>query len=269
MEQPIVKRAFDFKEQKIDPSLVDTSKLLFEKDKFKVSGDGVFYTLQGEGPTTGRPAVFLRLHTCNLQCSWCDTWYTWNKDTPQFWTESNDLTVDQIFFKILDTWKKGCKRVELTPRVVITGGEPMLQKDNIDLLWEKAKHFDWEIETNGTINPSAIMLREFQINCSPKLSNSNNIRELRYRPEIIKEINTANNSNFKFVVSDNTDLDEIEKDFIANGLIDPNKIILMPEGVTQEEITKHARSVAEYAKEKGYRLIMRLQTILWGTQRRV
>jgi len=38
----------------------------------------IFYTLQGEGASTGIPAIFIRLSQCNLQCTWCDTPYTWN-----------------------------------------------------------------------------------------------------------------------------------------------------------------------------------------------
>src|SRR5688572_30464582 len=84
---PELRRALDFAHQKIDPKLVDHAKIKMHPDKIKLSGDGAFYTLQGEGPTMGMPAVFVRLHVCNLKCEWCDAWYTWNPDTVEYWTE--------------------------------------------------------------------------------------------------------------------------------------------------------------------------------------
>src|SRR5271157_4580203 len=112
------KRAFDFADSKVDPKLVNPAYLQFQPNKFKVSGDGVFYTLQGEGITIGRPAVFFRLHVCNLQCVWCDSWYTWNKNTPELWTEANNWTVEEAETHIENVW--GCESKFLPIRVIVT-----------------------------------------------------------------------------------------------------------------------------------------------------
>src|SRR5690349_728284 len=73
--------------------------LLGRGDDFLVSGDGFFATLQGEGVTAGAPAVFMRLQNCNLHCGanqtgWlCDTWYTWDKSTREYWEEAREVSI--------------------------------------------------------------------------------------------------------------------------------------------------------------------------------
>jgi organic radical activating enzyme len=153
--------------------------------------------------------------------------------------------------------------------VVVTGGEPMLQKDLVTKLAEMHPEWNWEIETNGTIMPTEYMLEHFQFNCSPKLENSNNIKAMRIHSDVLRAINSAPRSAFKFVVMTDNDLEEIQRDFLDTGLISVSKVILMPQGITPEELRKHMLAVAETAKEKGFRMLTRLQTEIWGTRRRV
>jgi len=265
MEEP-VKRAVDFTDSSVPAEMRNPEYLKFQEGKFKVSGDGCFYTLQGEGITMGMPAVFLRLHVCNLQCVWCDSWYTWNKKTPQFWQEAFNWSIEETEKRLMEEWKCTDKRVPM--RVIVTGGEPMLQKDLISELALRHLDWRWEIETNGTLMPTQVMFEHFQFNCSPKLENSKNPAVLRIKPDVLRFIDRAT-SQFKFVVMAKEDLDEIERDFISTGFIRKDKVILMPEGVTSQAIWEHAREVAEYAKVKGYRMMGRMQTDVWGTRRRV
>ena len=79
----------------------------------------IFHSLQGEGVTAGRPSVFLRLATCNLACSWCDTKYTWDWDSYENEREVVSLFVSEVEERLL---RFGC------PRLVITGGEPLMQQ---------------------------------------------------------------------------------------------------------------------------------------------
>ncbi len=112
----------------------------------------IFHTLQGEGPTLGSPAVFLRLSLCNLHCHWCDTPYTWNwEKTP--WPHQDgtkfskaeqiiDLSPAQIA-PLINNFH--CKRL------VITGGEPLLQQNDLLPLLQLLPNTPFlEIETNGT-----------------------------------------------------------------------------------------------------------------------
>ena len=109
----------------------------------------IFYTLQGEGFHTGRPAVFCRFTGCNLWsglekhrakaiCKFCDTDFIGGES----YSDANALAV-----AIKDAFQGGEKRF-----VVFTGGEPALQLD--DRLIKAVKNFGFEvaIETNGTIH---------------------------------------------------------------------------------------------------------------------
>lgn len=109
----------------------------------------IFLTLQGEGPYTGKPAVFIRLSGCNLACSFCDTEFD-SYDT---------MEVAEIVTRV-KSMRDGANLV------VITGGEPLRQNLTLlcDLLHE-AKMLV-QIETNGTI-PYNIP-KVSQLVCSPK-----------------------------------------------------------------------------------------------------
>lgn len=130
----------------------------------RVEGDGntldvhsIFYTIQGEGPFCGHPAVFLRLAGCNLQCPGCDTEYTSGRET---------LTVQEIIARIEKSFAHVASTVK--PIVVISGGEPLRQ--NLEVLLRMLKrYYRVQIETNGTLgidNPTAF--ENIDIVCSPK-----------------------------------------------------------------------------------------------------
>lgn len=57
-----LKRAFDVIDDDVPKELKDASRVKLNRDRFRLSGDGVFYTIQGEGMTMGLPTVFVRLH---------------------------------------------------------------------------------------------------------------------------------------------------------------------------------------------------------------
>ncbi|MDO8671702.1 MAG: 7-carboxy-7-deazaguanine synthase QueE [Dehalococcoidia bacterium] len=224
-----------------------------------VSGDRVFFSIQGEGQSLGKPAVFLRLHLCNLHCDWCDSRFTWDRslglsdDEPERWSvEQAWAMVGQYPARIL----------------VITGGEPLLQAQGIDRLLNLIP-VDWqvEIETNGTIAPTERMIeRGVQFNVSPKLANSGNEKARRYRPEVLVHFSRLPGATFKFVVSAGTDLNEVGEIVAGCGLAD-GSVIVMPEGKTQRDIARHGRAAAALCREKGWRLLPRLQVMLWGQRR--
>jgi len=233
-------------------------KLKMKPEQFKVSGDQIFFSLQGEGESIGMPAVFLRLHLCNLHCNWCDTKYTWDKSSSEFWQESEDWNFD-----------KTLKEISKYPvsRLVITGGEPMLQQGRIARLVRLIPDWKVEIETNGTIAPLSLLAQKCQFNVSPKLENSGNSLQLRYKPEVLKTFNTLPETTFKFVIQTERDLEEIDK-IVKDCGLDSAKIIIMPEGKTRDEIRNHAIAVIEQVRQRGWRLLPRLQVMLWGAKRR-
>src|SRR5512134_3500161 len=104
----------------------------------------LFSSIQGEGPSAGRPSVFLRLAQCNLHCVWCDTKYTWDFRTYRYEDEVRIESVASVTARILE---------HAPERLVVTGGEPLLQGDALAELFvalDERRYFAIEIETNGT-----------------------------------------------------------------------------------------------------------------------
>ncbi len=120
--------------------------------------NSIFYSIQGEGPYSGCPAVFIRLSGCNLSCPMCDTdhedYITMDED--DIIAEANSLYPKECNYKL----------------AVITGGEP-LKQDISKLLYRlDAKDIICQIETNGTVcsesNKVAINSTSTTVVCSPK-----------------------------------------------------------------------------------------------------
>ena len=220
----------------------------------------VFYSLQGEGVNTGAPSVFLRLATCNLACAWCDTRYTWDWANYDYAQEVVNLEAEQVEERI--------RKFECS-RLIITGGEPLLQQAELAPLAASLKNdgFHLEIETNGTVAPQADLQRHVdQWNVSPKLESSGNARERREQRPAMDALAHLPNAYFKFVVTEPEDVAEVCALRDAYRL--PNRrIILMPEGVTAETIQRRSPWVAESCTKEGFRFSTRLHILLWGDQR--
>jgi 7-carboxy-7-deazaguanine synthase (Cx14CxxC type) len=117
----------------------------------------IFYTLQGEGANTGRPAVFCRFAGCNLwtgreidretaTCRFCDTDFV-GTDGPG---GGRFPSADELAAAVEAAWPTS----EPAPRfVVCTGGEPLLQLDAPLLAALHARGFEVAVETNGTLPP--------------------------------------------------------------------------------------------------------------------
>ncbi|MDO8592033.1 MAG: 7-carboxy-7-deazaguanine synthase QueE [bacterium] len=252
------------------PSLEERQNLLRTPEKLKLSGDGIFATLQGEGITAGEPAIFMRLHYCNLACGlesgWqCDTGYTWDKRTAEYWQEPYDLGYQETALAVELAWAEKFHS-QNEPRLVVTGGEPLLQQRSLVELLKYLNGWQIEIETNGTIKPT-IELEQCQFNCSPKLANSGNKLERRYKPEVLKYINNLPNSWFKFVVEGLEDLVEVQQ-IVAECGIDESKVLIMPEGQTANEVSAHASMIESEIQRHGWQLSLRHQLIWFGKNRK-
>mgnify|MGYP003365257189 CR=1 FL=1 len=116
----------------------------------------VFSTIQGEGPFCGRPAVFVRLSGCNLQCPGCDTEYTQG---------STRLEYEHILAIIRNRLTETESNANL---IVISGGEPFRQDiaPFVDFLIEN--DFDVQIETNGSMAIPHQLSSLATVVCSPK-----------------------------------------------------------------------------------------------------
>ena len=237
----------------------------------------IFATLQGEGISAGVPAVFVRTSLCNLHCVWCDTDYTWNwTGTP--WAHERDgepgyskYDKQNAIIEMTSADVAGAITMHAARRLVVTGGEPFLQQeevlDVIEILRERDPSWEVEIETNGTIRPN-LDLDELvlQYNVSPKLANSGNAEELRLVPAALAWFAASPKASFKFVVASPADLAEIEA-LQARLRLDPARLILMPEGRDAATLHSRRRWVAEACLEHGFRFSDRLHIALWGPAR--
>ena len=212
-------------------------------------------TLQGEGPSVGRRAGFVRLGRCNLACSWCDTAYTWDWSRFDPAEELHHMTAAEVAAAV---------DVMDVPMVVITGGEPLLQQSGLSaLLLTWSGRYRVEVETAGTIapRPDVVGLVD-QFNVSPKLGNSGNALERRYKPEVLRAFQETGKAVFKFVVAGPHELDEVA----AFG-VEP--VWVMPEGTTAERVRTGLAALADAVIERGWNLTTRLHVEVWGDKRGV
>ena len=246
-------------------------------DKLQPIGE-LYSCLQGEGKYIGIPHILIRVSGCKLRCqfrdSFCDTPYaSWKPEKGKF-------TLDDIvdFYEVNSQIK----------HTMITGGGPTSHPKLLKELCRIGKDYNHlvTIETEGS---EFVQTNADCISLSPKLSNSTPIPGT-YMPYIGREVTEKdrlkhekwrcnydameqliyNHSDYQLkpVVSNEEDLEEIKT--LQNILDIPNnKVWLMPEGVTDDELTKRRRWLMEYATEHGYNFTDRLHIIVYGDKRGV
>jgi 7-cyano-7-deazaguanosine (preQ0) biosynthesis protein QueE len=217
-------------------------------------------TVQGEGPSAGMSAVFIRLGECNLTCQWCDTPYTWDWSRYDKRQELRRVPVPELADQV---------RRSRVPLLVVTGGEPLIQQQGIIALLRELgeDRRRVEIETNGTIVPGAELVSLVdQFNVSPKLANSKVRLGKRVRAKTLAVLEASGKANFKFVVEEPSELLEIRELADTIGL---SRVYVMPQGRSQEEIVSGMRSLVEPVAQYGWNLTTRLQVLIWGDRRGV
>jgi 7-cyano-7-deazaguanosine (preQ0) biosynthesis protein QueE len=221
----------------------------------------VFASVQGEGVSAGLPSTFVRLATCNLRCSWCDTAYTWDWERFERSEQVMECDVESLADAV---WALAPKNV------VITGGEPLIQKRNLVAFVERLKRegYRFEVETNGTISPGELAELIDQWNVSPKLRNSGNEGLERLPETSLRDFAVRENAFFKFVVDSPEDLAEVE-DLRSRFTIPAGRVVLMPQGTTAAELNAKSPWLAELCTQRGYRFSSRLHILIWGDKRGV
>jgi len=222
----------------------------------------IFHSIQGEGQLAGIPSVFLRTSGCNLRCNWCDTPYaSWEP-------EGETLGVGAVLEKLL---------AFPTRHVVITGGEPMVAKGIHELatgLRRAGKHIT--LETAATIPPGGIACDLASL--SPKLGNSRpdgRLSEewrarhdrLRLQPAVIRAWMDQGEFQLKFVVTSAEDVREIDALLADLGRVDPEKVLLMPEGTRADRLHDRGLWVARLCADRGFRFCPRMHIELFGNTR--
>lgn len=235
-----------------------------------------FYSIQGEGQTAGIPSYFLRLAACNLMCgghgtekdgklhnnaTWrCDTIEVWLKGKKYIFPEVVQLMGGAQFIKDL---KDGV-------HLVITGGEPLIQQVEISkFLFYLSEAFMChpiiEIETNGTIYPGEYLSRKVDYwNVSPKLSNSGMSTDERINMRAIDWFALQGAKTiFKFVITRQKDMEEIERIYSAAG-INRDQIWLMPGADNVKDLHSLSEMIIEECKRHRYRFSNRLHIQVWN-----
>ena len=219
----------------------------------------IFYSIQGEGQLVGLPSVFFRTSYCNLRCIWCDTPYT------SWQPENKDISVEDAVVAIL---AYDCQQV------VITGGEPFMQPQALISLCQQLQQrgLHITIETNGTLFES---VEADLLSISPKLANSNpdashhhfqQHQRRRINQPVLRQFLDYYSCQLKFVVETEPDLVEIQQ-LQQEMQIPSSTIVLMPQGISRDQIQDKQNWMVEICKQHGYRYSPRLHVDIWGDQR--
>ena len=237
----------------------------------------VFESIQGEGGRAGVPSVFIRTSGCNLRCGWCDTPYaSWTPEGP---ARSWQSLVEEVVPMAAGD-------------VVLTGGEPMLVPDLIPLshaLRDAGKTIT--IETAGTVLPDgphdwsgSPRVACDLMSISPKLANSTpdaaahpdwaaRHDRRRHRPGVIAELIERYRYQFKFVIDERSDLDDVSAylDALdADGMrIDRGTVFVMPQATDADTLREKSAWLQDAAVARGWTLSPRLHVERWGNARGV
>ena len=268
---------------------IDVNKLLISSD---------FYSVQGEGKSSGVPSYFVRLGTCNLTCGMSRKFAnnllkeqsledgeifegdlhaegkaTWTCDSTSQWLWRGE---NKDFQYLIDRWKEEGVYEDIKSGVVHiiwTGGEPTLPKHqeaicNFLNLWTHSDiditEFN-EIETNGTCYiGDDLFFNLHQINCSPKLSNSGMTEKQRIVPAAIKRIMEHSNYQFKFVISNEEDVQELFRDFVVPFNIPLKNVVCMPGLDDVANFEERTQFVLEMAKKYKFVGLTRLHIAAWN-----
>ncbi|WP_309317414.1 7-carboxy-7-deazaguanine synthase QueE [Streptomyces salinarius] len=234
---------------------VDTSATLVVAEVFGV-------TVQGEGPSCGRRASFIRLGGCNLACSWCDTPETWDASRFDLRQTLTRTPVEEVVARAL---------VGAPGIVVITGGEPLLHQrqrgwDNL-LVRLDAAGVEIEVETNGTIPPTAHTARKVtRFNCSPKLAHAGDLEAKRINGKALAVLRWTDRVAFKFVCATPADVDEVAA-FTRDHNIPERLVWVMPEGTDSEALSRRLGEIADPAIAAGFNVTTRLHVHAWGDEK--
>ena len=211
-----------------------------------------FVSVQGEGPLAGQRCAFVRFSRCNLDCSWCDTPYTWD------WSRFQpSLVATRAPVAEIAAWVEGA-RVDL---LVVTGGEPLLQQRALtELVGLLPPSVRVQVETNGTRAPEAALVERIALwVVSPKPANSGVALDRRIIPRALTALRRTGRVAFKFVVCDvDTDIAEIAALVEAHDL---RPVWVMPEGTTVAAVLAGTAALLGPAIERGWNLSTRLHVL--------
>ena len=211
-----------------------------------------FLSLQGEGPSTGTPAHFLRLQGCDVGCRWCDTKYTWDA------AGGRASTIAEAFAEL--------RALGDASLLVVTGGEPLAHPHVAELLAEALESWPRvEVETSGLM-PQPLRHARLFYNHSPKLPSVTERWADTWQH--VAAFLTDPNTIIKVVVGGDPDEADAMR-LLREHQVPRERVMIMPEGMTDAVLRERAQHLAEVCKREGWRLSTRLHVWLWGAKRGV
>ena len=166
----------------------------------------IFHSIQGESTHAGRPCVFVRLTGCNLRCRWCDSAYTFSG--------GERMELDAVVEAVR---AYGCNLVE------ITGGEPLAQREALDLIARLCdERFEVLIETSGSIDVTPVD-RRAKLILDVKCPGSGEVEKNRWSN--LEQLDDGD--EIKFVIADRSDY-EWARALIAREQLDRFTILFSP-----------------------------------------
>jgi 7-carboxy-7-deazaguanine synthase len=200
----------------------------------------IFYSLQGESRTVGLPTVFVRLTGCPLRCGYCDTEYAFKGGE---WREIEDILTEVAGY--------GARYV------TVTGGEPLAQKDCLELLTRLCDAgYEVSLETSGAldvsaVDPRVVKVMDLKTPASGEADKNlySNLDQLGPRDQL------------KFVICDRADYDWAKAQLLAHGLADRCELLFSPSHGQQD-----ATELAEWilADRLPVRFQLQLHKYLWN-----
>ena len=221
----------------------------------------IFHTIQGEGPFTGTPAIFIRLAGCNLCCPGCDTDYT---------TGREEISVVDLASKVQNL----SARFPNTKLAVITGGEPFRQNLRSLLNHLRAQGFYVQVETNGTLPPTPGM--DWSVNhwekdgcyivCSPKTGKINNfiLQSACAFKYVIKDGDVDNTDGLPIHALNHPCHPKVARPPFVNLIGPGSQVYVQP--MDEKDDTKYVNNVEatkESALKHGYTLQLQTHKLIW------
>ncbi len=203
----------------------------------------IFYSIQGESRTFGKPTVFIRLTGCPLRCTYCDTAYAFHGGD---W-----FTFDAIMAEV-EQYKAGC--------ITVTGGEPLAQKRCVHLLTRLCDAgYQVSLETSGALDISEVDSRVSRVLDLKTPTSGESHRNLWSNLEQM-----TTNDQLKFVICNRGDYEWACSILNANPLPEGLEILFSP-SFEEQDLTELADWILK--DRLNVRLQPQLHKILWGDER--
>jgi organic radical activating enzyme len=229
----------------------------------------VFVSLQGEGPSAGQQAAFVRTATCNLACRWCDTRYSWDWQAYPKQHHVRRIGIGRLAEDISALLNpESGDQINL---LIITGGEPLLQQRALAEVLTAIRRDNpgvrCEVETNGTVVMTPAFARHVHLPVvSPKLASAGDRENLRIKGDALRSFVDHPSAIFKFVVQGVQDIHEIQE-LVDRYSIAAQRVWLMPQAESASALMDVSPLIADLALKTGFNFTTRLHVLLWDNTR--